>query len=230
MPFFTVYAIDMPGMGWSDIVPGGSYEEPALRAPWLSSSPGSIWQASRSQASRWARRYLSPPRPSSETACGGSWPSIHTDYPGGVPRANRVASLYVGSARLPAIGSVVTRMENKPVLNLVLRGGFHDGNKLPDHYLSKLRRVGPRRGYPRVAREVFGNVPSKVAARALYRSVPTPVTLIYGEHDWSYVQEREANLALLPGRQSITLPDSGHFVALEQPDRVSAIIIDSSGS
>ena len=29
---FTVYAVDFPGMGWSDIVPGASYEEPALRA------------------------------------------------------------------------------------------------------------------------------------------------------------------------------------------------------
>ena len=29
---FTVYALDFPGMGWSDIVAGASYEEPALRA------------------------------------------------------------------------------------------------------------------------------------------------------------------------------------------------------
>ena len=28
---FTVYAIDMPGMGWSDITPGASYTEPTLR-------------------------------------------------------------------------------------------------------------------------------------------------------------------------------------------------------
>jgi pimeloyl-ACP methyl ester carboxylesterase len=28
---FTSYAIDMPGMGWSDIRPGASYSEPALR-------------------------------------------------------------------------------------------------------------------------------------------------------------------------------------------------------
>ena len=28
---FTVYAVDMPGMGWSDIAPGASYTEPALR-------------------------------------------------------------------------------------------------------------------------------------------------------------------------------------------------------
>ena len=28
---FTVFAVDMPGMGWSDITPGASYAEPALR-------------------------------------------------------------------------------------------------------------------------------------------------------------------------------------------------------
>jgi pimeloyl-ACP methyl ester carboxylesterase len=43
------------------------------------------------------------------------------DYLQGVGRANRVASLSIGGARLPAIGPVVTRMENKPVLGIVLR-------------------------------------------------------------------------------------------------------------
>src|SRR5215467_14510242 len=28
---FTVYAVDLAGMGWSDITPGASYSEPALR-------------------------------------------------------------------------------------------------------------------------------------------------------------------------------------------------------
>ena len=28
---FTVYAVDLPGLGWSDISPGASYEEPAVR-------------------------------------------------------------------------------------------------------------------------------------------------------------------------------------------------------
>ncbi len=53
---FTVYAIDMPGMGWSDIRPGASYTEPALRRAivgfvrrWTSTT--SLWRASR-----WARR------------------------------------------------------------------------------------------------------------------------------------------------------------------------------
>src|SRR5437867_3718171 len=130
------------------------------------------------------------------------------DYPKGVGRANRIASIYVGSARLPVIGPVVTRMENKPVLGIVLRGGLFDGSKLPNHYLVELRRVGRRPEYPRVAREVFRNVDSMVAARALYGRVTAPVTLIYGDHDWSHPSDREANLALLPGARSISLPET----------------------
>src|SRR5262249_39763326 len=90
------------------------------------------------------------------------------DYPGGVVRANRTAAIYVGGVRLPGIGAIVAGMENEPVLGMVLRGGLFDGDKLPDHYLSEVRRVGRRRGYPRVARQVFGNVNSMRAARALY--------------------------------------------------------------
>jgi pimeloyl-ACP methyl ester carboxylesterase len=121
-------------------------------------------------------------------------------------------------------------MENKPVLGIVLRGGLLDGTKLPDHYLAELRRVGRRRGYPRVAREVFRNVDSMIAARALYARITAPVTLIYGDHDWSRTREREANLALLRNARSISLPRTGHFAALEQPDRFAEILLTASGA
>jgi pimeloyl-ACP methyl ester carboxylesterase len=148
------------------------------------------------------------------------------DYSKGVGRANAVASVYVGGARLPAIGSLVTRMENEPVLGIVLRGGLFDRSKLPRDYLAELRRVGRRRGYSRVAREVFRNVDSMIASRALYERVTAPVTLVYGEHDWSRVAEREANLALLRGARPISLPQTGHFASLEQPARVAEILLD----
>jgi pimeloyl-ACP methyl ester carboxylesterase len=146
------------------------------------------------------------------------------DYLQGVGRANRVASLYVGSARLPAIGSVVTKMENEPVLGIVLRGGLVDGSKLPDHYVAELRKVGRRPGYARVAREVYRNVESMIAARGLYDRVNVPVTLVYGDHDWSQPAERKANLALFQDVQSDSFVDTGHFAALEQPDRVVEIL------
>ena len=227
---FTIYAIDMPGMGWSDIVPGASYTEPALRRAIVEfvktldikdvtlageSMGATVSLTASTELKDRVRRVV----------------AFNTyDYSKGVGRANRVASIYVGSARLTAIGPVVTRMENKPVLGIVMRGGLFDGSKLPDHYLAELRRVGRRRGYPRVAREVFRNVDSMIAARALYGHVTASVTLVYGDHDWSRVPDRQANLALLRGARSISLSETGHFAALEQPARVAEILLGNHGA
>jgi pimeloyl-ACP methyl ester carboxylesterase len=226
----TVYAVDMPGMGWSDITPSASYTEPALRRAIVEfvqtldledvvlageSMGATVSLTAATELEDRVRRVV----------------AVNPyDYPKGVGRANRVASAYVGSARLSRIGPVVTRMENKPVLGIVLRGGFFDGSKLSGHYLGELRRVGRRPGYPRVAREVYRNVDSMIAARALYGRVTAPVTLTYGDHDWAHIREREANLALLRAARSISLPDTGHFAALEQPARVSEILLDDHGA
>jgi pimeloyl-ACP methyl ester carboxylesterase len=227
---FTVYAIDMPGMGWSDITPGASYTESALRRAIVEfvttldlndvtlageSMGATVSLTASTELEDRVRRVVA---------------FNPYDYPKGVGRANRVASIYVGSARLAAIGPVVTRMENKPVLGIVLRGGLFDGSKLSGHYLAELRRVGRRHGYPHVAREVFRNVDSMIAARALYGRVTASVTLIYGDHDWSHVPERQANLSLLPGARSILLSETGHFATLEQRARVTQILLDNHGA
>ena len=227
---FTVYAIDMPGMGWSDIVPGASYAEPALRLALVQIVTAlDLTGLTLAGESMGATVSLT-----AATELGDRVRRVVAfnpyDYPRGVARANRVAAIYIGGTGVPGVGPVVARMENKPVLGIVLRGGLFDGTKLPDHYLAELRRVGRRRGYPRVAREVFGNVESMIAARALYARVPAPVTLVYGDHDWSQPQEREADLALLRGARSITLSATGHFAALEQPARVADILLGKADS
>jgi pimeloyl-ACP methyl ester carboxylesterase len=65
-----------------------------------------------------------------------------------------------------------------------------------------------------------------IAARTRYAGVTCPVTLVYGDHDWSRGPEREANLALLRDARWILLPSTGHFAALEQPTRVGEILLD----
>ena len=139
-------------MGWSDITPGASYTEPALRR-------AIVEFVKRLELKDVTLAGESMGATVSLTAAIELEDRVRQvvafnpyDYPKGVGRANRVASIYVGSARLPVIGPLVTRMENKPVLGIVLRGGLFDGSKLPNHYLAELRRVGRRHGYPRVAR------------------------------------------------------------------------------
>jgi pimeloyl-ACP methyl ester carboxylesterase len=227
---FTVFAVDFPGMGWSDISPGASYDEPALsRAIVEFVKKLDLDDVTLAGESMGATVSLTASTELQD--CARRIVAFNTyDYSQGVARANRVASIYIGSARLPAVGPVVARMENEPALGLVLRGGLVDGSRLPDHYLAELRRVGRRRGYPRVAREVYRNVDSMIAASALYSRVTASVTLVYGDHDWSRIPEREANLSLLPAARSISLPRTGHFAALEQPARVAEILLESTSA
>ena len=222
---FTVFAIDMPGMGWSDITPGASYTEPALRRATVEfiktldlddltlageSMGATVSLTASTELADRVRRIV-------------AFNTYH--YPEGVSRANRVASIYIRGARLPAIGPVVANMENKPALGIVLRGGLVDGSKLPNHYLAELRRVGRRRGYPRVAREVYRNVDSMIAARALYGRVTAPATLIYGDHDWSRADERESDRRAIAGAELRIIEDAGHFLSLDAPEEVVQAVV-----
>src|SRR5207247_4797291 len=111
---FTVYAVDMPGMGWSDITPGASYTEPALRRAIVefvkTLDLNDVTLAGESMGAT-----LSLTASTEREDRVRRVAAFNTyDYSEGVGRANRVASVYVGGARLPAIGPVVTRTETKP--------------------------------------------------------------------------------------------------------------------
>jgi pimeloyl-ACP methyl ester carboxylesterase len=225
---FTVYALDFPGMGWSAIVPGASYDEAALRAAVVrvveeldlsdvtmaGESMGATLSLTASvDLGERVRRIV----------------AVNTyDFADGAKRANLLARLVVGNIRLPGWGSIFARLESKPLLKGILRGGLHDPRQLPDHYLDELRRVGRRPGYPAVARAIYRNLDSLIAARERYARISVPVTLVYGDHDWSRPSDRQANIESVPGARHILLRDTGHFTALEAPHDVARILRDDA--
>jgi pimeloyl-ACP methyl ester carboxylesterase len=150
------------------------------------------------------------------------------DFADGLKRASLFSRLVVGSIEAPVVGLVVARLENKYILRGVLRGGLRDPRDLPDHYLAELRRVGRRPGYSVVARAIYRNLESLIAARERYARINVPVTLVYGDHDWSRPSDRQANIESIPGARFIELRDTGHFIALEAPDEVARILRDDS--
>jgi pimeloyl-ACP methyl ester carboxylesterase len=225
---FTVYALDLPGMGWSDIVAGASYEEPALRAAVVrvvedldltdltlaGESMGATLSLTASvELGDRVRRIV----------------AFNTyDFADGIKRANLLARIVVGSIRAPVVGPIVAGLDNRQVFKGVMDGGLHDPSQLPDHYLDELRRVGRRPGYPTVARAIYRNLESLIAARERYARINVPVTLVYGDEDWSRPSDRQANIESVPGARDLVLPETGHFAALERPDDVARILLDDA--
>src|SRR5207344_405972 len=108
-----------------------------------------------------------------------------TTHPGGLERANWFARLIITAVRMPGIGPIFARIESRPILKGVMRGGFVDPRKLPKGFLVELRKSGTRKGYPKVGRAIYRSLNGFVDARPRYPEVDVPVTLVYSDHDWS---------------------------------------------
>jgi pimeloyl-ACP methyl ester carboxylesterase len=67
-----------------------------------------------------------------------------------------------------------------------------------------------------------------IAAQERYSAITAPVTVVYGDADWSRPSDRAANKGLLPAARHITLRQTGHFAALDQPGQVAQILLNGS--
>jgi pimeloyl-ACP methyl ester carboxylesterase len=224
---FTVYAIDYPGFGWSEIVPGADYQEPTLRKHVVrfieQMQLNDITLAGESIGATLALTVAAElgSRVSQVVAFNTY------DYLPGLERANLLASIIIKSVRAPVIGPIFASLENRDIVQGIVKGGFFDPRKLPSDFVDELARVGKRPGYSQAARAVYKALPSFVAARSLYASVKSPVTLVYGDHDWSRPSHREADRSLIAQAKFITLENTGHFSSLESPDEFTKIVLQT---
>jgi pimeloyl-ACP methyl ester carboxylesterase len=222
--YYTINALDLPGMGWSDIVPGARYEEPDLRAAVVEFVSGlDLHDVTLAGESLGAALALSASidlkgRVSRVVAFNSY------DYPSGLERGNWFARVIISSVRMPVVGPVFAAMESRRIMKGVMRGGFVDKSTLPDDFLAELRRSGSRKGYPRVGRAIYRSLKGFNEARDRYPNVQVPVTLVYSDQDWSRPAERDHVAGLLTEVERITLPNTGHFSALERPTDVARIL------
>ena len=215
---YTVYALDLPGMGYSQIVPGASYQEPAMRAAVESLMTHldlhDVTLLGESMGATLALTTAAdlPERVRRVVAINPY------DYKGGIARSSLMARLIVSAVLAPGVGGLFAGLQPRPIMRHVLNGGVVDRTALEADYLDELLKVGRRQGYPTVARAVYANLPSLIAARSRYRKINAPVLLIYGQKDWSRPSDRQANRQLLPAAEFTEVPNAGHFISLERPD------------
>ncbi|OMC07377.1 alpha/beta fold hydrolase [Mycobacterium sp. SP-6446] len=224
---FTVYALDFPGMGWSDIPADARYSEPELRSAVvefvraLDLRDVTLAGESMGAAVALSASIELPDNVRNVIAFNPY------DYPSGLERGNWFARVIGTAVRLPGSGPIFAALENRLILKGVLAGGFADRGALPKDFLVELRRSGRRRGYPRVARAIMRSLKGFIAARVRYPEVSVPVRLVYSERDWSRPAERE-QVARLLNVDPVTVPGAGHFSALERPADMVRVIRETA--
>jgi pimeloyl-ACP methyl ester carboxylesterase len=224
-----VYAIDLPGHGHSPIDPSASFDEPYFRQAVirfieeLNLSDVTVVGESIGGALALTVAASLPQRVKRVYAINPY--DYEARYGDGIRRGNWFANFIIGSLQIPVLGAMNASLENRMVLGKIMGGGYHDPRKLPADLLAEFDEVARRPGYKQMARKVLAGWRSWSKARDYYRQISAPVTLIYGDSDWSRPTERERTRSLIPASQMMTLKNTGHFSAVENPSELARVIM-----
>jgi pimeloyl-ACP methyl ester carboxylesterase len=226
---FTVYAIDLPGHGYSSIERDASFEEPYFRKAVIDfierldlkdvtlvgeSIGGALALTVAAEVPEKIARVVSINPYDYETRFGD-----------GIRRGNWFANFIIGSLQMPIIGPFNASMENKMVLGKIMAGGYHDPRALGDDLLTEFDKAAHRPGYKRGAIKVLAGWRSWAAARSRYSAIKAPVTLVYGDEDWSNAAERKRTRSLIPDVTSVSVANAGHFSSVEKPAEIAKIVL-----
>ena len=221
---FTVYAMDYPGHGWSDI-PEADYT-----ADFFVRSTESFLEELGINDALLAG-----------VSIGGSIPlliagknnqrvkgvvSINPyDYPGkGASRGNLVANFFMSIIFIPIIGETFMRMRIRTVEKIIFKGGVANPGSLDNWFLEEVFVVGERRGHLKAFINLIRNSNSFSEAHSAYKSIQVPVLLLYGDKDWSTQSERQRTASEIPSVKVETISNAGHFMSLEHPQTLNARI------
>ncbi|MBL4638381.1 MAG: alpha/beta hydrolase [Proteobacteria bacterium] len=225
---FTVYALDHPGHGFSSI-PDVEYE-PELFVNAVEQFMDKLDISNATLAG---------------ISIGGSIPLLiaakHNqrvknvvainpyDYGNGrgVERGNFVAWLIFTLARIPVLGETVMRFRNPMIEQQIFKGGVFEAKALTTGFLQQVWQSGIRKGHYRAFINLVRNASKWETARAVYGNINVPVTLVYGDNDWSTAEEREQNNRDIPNSTIEIIKDGGHFLSLDRPNEVIGAITQS---
>jgi pimeloyl-ACP methyl ester carboxylesterase len=218
---FTVYALDYPGHGYSDI-PRARYDadffarstEAFLNA--LDLHDVTVCGVSIGGAIALILAGRHNPRVSRVVAINPY------DYARGrgLARSGLAGWVTMATASIPVIGETFNRLRSFAVVKAVLVGGVASPENFPPGLAREMYRVGNRRGHYRAFVRLLRHAGTWEAATQLYRHIAVPAWLVWGDRDWSRPAERERDRRLAAGARAVMVERGGHFLPLDRPDAV----------
>jgi pimeloyl-ACP methyl ester carboxylesterase len=131
---------------------------------------------------------------------------------------------------VPLIGDTFMRLRNAVFVKAVFCGGVADPASISPDLHKELYLVGNRPGHYRAFLSLLRNSEGWETAAKDYGRIEIPVPLIWGNQDWTRTSEREHDRERIPGAQMTTIDRGGHLLALDRPREVSEAIIRFAGA
>ena len=142
----------------------------------------------------------------------------------GMARSSIAGWLVTYASLVPFLGETVMRLRNFIIMKAVLNGGVADAKSIPPALMKEMYFVGNRPGHYRAFLSLLRNAESWETATKDYGRINVPVLLVWGDKDWARPPEREHDRTLIPGAQMVTVEGGGHFLALDRPQELSGLI------
>jgi pimeloyl-ACP methyl ester carboxylesterase len=227
---YTVYAVDLPGHGQSSINKKINYDEPYLRKSIIDliNKLGleNITLVGESIGATLSLTVAANIPNKIKQVIAVNTYDYETRYADGIRRGNFIANFMMWNYSIPINGAIFAALENRFFLSLVMNGGVTNIKKIPTWLMEIFDKTGHRPGYGYLGRNVLKNWRSWANASKYYQQIKSPVTLIYGENDWSRNDERTRTLKKVPNAKLETIANSGHFLSVDNPNALKHLIQD----
>ncbi len=225
---YTVYAVDLPGHGQSSINKKINYDEPYLRKSMIDLIDKlgleNITLIGESIGATLSLTIAANIPEKIKQVIAVNTYDYETRYADGIRRGNFIANFMLWNYSIPINGAIFAALENRFFLSLVMNGGVTNIKKIPTWLMKIFDKTGHRSGYGYLGRNILKNWRSWAKAPMLYHQIKCPVTLVYGENDWSRKEERLRTVSKISNATIETIPNSGHFLSVDNPNGLKQVI------
>jgi pimeloyl-ACP methyl ester carboxylesterase len=147
----------------------------------------------------------------------------------GIARGNGWAWLTFNLARVPVLGETIMRLRNRFIEQRILEGGVANSEAITPGFGAQVRASGFRPDHYRAFLNLLRHTHMWDEARQRYGKINVPALVIYGDQDWSRPEERRRTVQAVPGAKAETVANGGHFLSLDQPERLAELIKSFTG-